>query len=268
MSVPKGKDEYTISGGNIVAFGISHSREEMQHIVCTDVFDKLYDVKENEDLVNSLQDTGFDKVVIMEKIFPWEPKADWEIGEAYAQSYAESNLSAVIPWGINRDIKKPGSSLPGADIIGIYKISTGSYFLFGEIKTSSENSYPPHVMYGDHGLKNQLEDLCKKKEITSQLVRYLGYRLKGNELWKDYQEAFKRYLSSNEEEVHILGILIRDVVPSEDDLKARAKSLERFTVGSRTIELVGIYVPENEIPDFPKMIQEEYERRSASNDTE
>ena len=121
---------------------------------------------------------------------------------------------------------------------------------------------------GSELLKNQLEDLCKKKEITSQLVRYLGYRLKGNELWKDYQEAFKRYLSSNEEEVHILGILIRDVVPSEDDLKARAKSLERFTVGSRTIELVGIYVPENEIPDFPKMIQEEYERRSASNDTE
>ena len=41
MSVPKGKDEYTISGGNVVAFGISHSREEMQHTVCTDVFDKL-----------------------------------------------------------------------------------------------------------------------------------------------------------------------------------------------------------------------------------
>jgi hypothetical protein len=62
----------------------------------------------------------------MEKIFPQDKKESWEIGEAYAQSYSESNLPAIIPWGITRDIKKPGSSLPGADIVGFYKHESGT----------------------------------------------------------------------------------------------------------------------------------------------
>lgn len=156
VAVPKGKNEYRINGDSVVAFGVSHSKKEMKLSLCTDVYDKLYDMKENIELVNSLQDTGFDRVLIMEKIFPQEKKEIWEIGEAYAQSYAESNLSAMIPWGITRDIKKPGSSLPGADIVGLYKHESGTYFLFGEIKTSSDQEYPPGVMYGEHGLKHQL----------------------------------------------------------------------------------------------------------------
>lgn len=265
MAIPKGKYEYKINSDKIVAFGCSHSKEEMELSLCTDVYDKLYDLKENMDLANSLQDTGFDRMLIMEKIFPQDEKESWEIGEAYAQSYAESNLSAIIPWGITRDLKKPGSSLPGADIVGLYQHESGTYFLFGEIKTSSDKNYPPGVMYGEHGLKHQLEDLCQRKEITNQLVNYLAHRLKNDVLWTKYANAFKTYMVSGEEAVHILGILIRDVVPSEDDLKTRTKALEKFAIGKRTIELVGIYVPEDEVRNFPYVIQEERERRSVSN---
>lgn len=265
VAIPKGKNEYKISSNSIVAFGISHSKEEMELSLCTDVYDKLYDMKENMDLANCLQDTGFDRMLIMEKIFPQDKKESWEIGEAYAQSYAESNLSAIVPWGITRDIKKPGSSLPGADIVGLYKHESGTYFLFGEIKTSSDKNYPPGVMYGENGLKNQLEDLCQRKKITNQLVNYLAHRLKNDALWPQYADAFKKYISSGEEAVHILGILIRDVAPSEDDLRTRTKALEKFAVGEKTIELVGIYVPEDEVRKFPYMIQKEYERRSISN---
>lgn len=215
VAIPKGKIEYNINSERIVAFGISHSKEEMELSLCTDVYDKLYDVKGNMDLVNSLQDTGFDRMLIMEKIFPQNRKESWEVGEAYAQSYAESNLSAVIPWGITRDIKKPGSSLPGADIVGLFKHESGTYFLFGEIKTSSDQNCPPKVMYGEHGLKQQLEDLCQKKELTSQLVKYLAHRLKGDTLWPQYKEAFQNYMGS-EEAVHILGVLVRDTLPSRD----------------------------------------------------
>lgn len=265
MAIPKGKNEYRISSDNIVAFGISHSQDEMELSLCTDVYDKLYDIKESIDLANCLQDTGFDRMLIMEKIFPQSQKESWEIGEAYAQSYAESNLSAIIPWGITRDIKKPGSSLPGADIVGLYQHKNSTYFLFGEIKTSSDKNYPPGVMYGEHGLKHQLEDLCQRKELTNQLVSYLAHRLKNDALWSQYADAFKNYMSTGEEAVHILGILIRDVNPSEDDLKTRTKSLEKFAVGNKTIELVGIYVPEEEVRNFPYVIQKEHERRSISN---
>lgn len=80
MAIPKGKNEYKINSTKIVAFGISHSKEEMELSLCTDVYNKLYDVKENIDLVNSLQDTGFDKMLIMQKIFPNDTKESWEIG--------------------------------------------------------------------------------------------------------------------------------------------------------------------------------------------
>ena len=72
-------------------------------------------------------------------------------------------------------------------------------------------------------------------------------------------------MNSREEAVHILGVLVRDVVPSEDDLRTRTKALEKFAVGKKTIELVGIYVPEDAVKKFPYIIQEEYERRSVSN---
>lgn len=265
MSIPKGKNEYTIKSNRISAFGISHTSAQMEVSLCTDVYDKLYDVKEINDLANSLQDTGFDKIVIMQNIFTQEKRECWEIGEAYAQAYAESNLSAFIPWGITRDIKKPGSSLPGADIVGLYKYNNSTYFLFGEIKTSSDKDCPPGVMYGEHGLKHQLEDLCQKKDIINQLVKYLAHRLKGHEAWPQYVEAFKQYLSSEQNAVHILGILVRDITPTDDDLKTRAKALEKFVVSGRTIELVGIYVPSDEIKRFPHIIWEEHERRSVSN---
>lgn len=117
----------------------------------------------------------------------------------------------------------------------------------------------------EHGLKQQLEDLCQRKEITNQLVNYLAHRLKNDVLWPQYADTFKKYMSSGEEAVHILGILIRDVIPSKDDLRTRTKTLERFAVGKKTIELVGIYVPEDEVRNFPYIIQEEHERRSVSN---
>lgn len=94
----------------------------------------------------------------------------------------------------------------------------------------------------------------QKKEITNQLVKYLAHRLKNDTLWPQYTDAFKNYMNSREEAVHILGVLVRDVVPSEDDLRTRTKALEKFAVGKKTIELVGIYVPEDAVKTFPYII--------------
>lgn len=111
MSMPKGNEEYLIENEKVVAFGISHSTQEMEAALQNEVYDKIFDVKEHSEIVESLSDTGFDKAIIMERLFPSEDKEDWEIGEAYAQVYAEANLNSNIPWGISRDIKKPKSSI-------------------------------------------------------------------------------------------------------------------------------------------------------------
>lgn len=264
MAVSKGTQEYLIESEKIVAFGVSHSDDEMRTALCGDVYDKLYDVKECVEIAEKLEDTGFDHAFIMEKLFSIKSKEDWEIGEAYAQAYAESNLNSTIPWGISRDLKKPGSSLPGADIIGLYEDEAGIRFLFGEIKTSSQKEYPPSVMYGEHGLKKQLEDLCQDEEIYKTLVKYLAYRLKKSDIWNKYQQAFKQYLESNGSKVHVLGVLVRDVEPKKEDLEGRAQKLEQFVVNGRSIELVGIYVPVDAISDFTLIVNEECERRSIS----
>lgn len=263
MSIPKGKIEYTIESGKVVAFGISHSEQEMEDALCNEVYDKLFDVQEHSEIVNSLSDTGFDKAIIMEQLCLSQNKEDWEIGEAYAQAYAEANLQANIPWGISRDIKKPKSSLPGADIVGLYQQDEYTYFLFGEIKTSSHNEYPPSVMYGEHGLKKQLEDLCEDKKLTNELVKYLAYRLKNSKLWSMYENAFIHYVKSDGKKIHILGVLVRDVEPKEEDFSTRAKKLEKFVIDGRSIELVGIYVPIDSIKKFPQIVLKESERRSA-----
>lgn len=93
----------------------------------------------------------------------------------------------------------------------------------------------------------------------------MAHRLKGGTLWPQYTEAFIKYMYSDQKTVHILGILVRDIMPSKEDLNTRAKALEKFAVGDRTIELVGIYVPKDELKKFPQFIQEERGRRSISN---
>lgn len=264
MSIPPGKKEYEIENDKIVAFGVSHTEDEMLDALCSSVYERICDLNGCEEIVGGLQDTGFDSAVIMQKLFPYVNRQAWEIGEAYAQSYAEENLSACIPWGISRDIKKPGSSLPGADIVGLYRDAESTYFLFGEVKTSSDRNVPPGVMYGETGLKKQLEDFCTDKNLVRQLVVYLAHRLKqDSNLWVGYKEAAIRYFQS-EDNIHVLGILVRDIPPDMADLAARASGMECYAVNGRVIELLGIYVPVGRIGDFSRMIREEYERRSAS----
>jgi hypothetical protein len=48
-------------------------------------------------------------------------------------------------------------------------------------------------------------------------------------------------------EVRIFGILIRDVAPHQDDLKARVTALGLNCPGSTVIELLGIYLPQGRI---------------------
>lgn len=270
MSMAKGKNEYVVDNKKVVAFGVSHTTEEMEEALKNEVYNKLFDVEEHSEITDMLSETGFDKALLMEKLFPITEKEEWEIGEAYAQAYAEENMNSLIPWGISRDIKKPGSSLPGADIIGLYKDEEDVCFLFGEVKTSSQVSYPnpPSVMYGEHGLKKQLEDLCSNIEITDSLVRYLAYRLKKSTMWEDFKKAWENYNTSSGQKVHIIGVLIRDVEPKEEDLKARANGLQSFAVEGRKIELVGIYLPVGSVAKFPDIIQKEHERRSISSDKE
>jgi hypothetical protein len=136
--------------------------------------------------------------------------------------------------------------LPGADLVGIHCDGETERFAFGEVKTSSEKKYPPGVMHGRTGFKQQLEDLRDKVGIRDDLVKYLWHRAL-NASWKSrFINAFERY-NTNHTDVGLFGVLVRDVEPHEDDLRVRVSKLSEDCPQPMSIELLAFYLPSGSI---------------------
>lgn len=177
-----------------------------------------------------------------------EPEA-WRVGEAIAEHYLTTNHACHFPWPDGRDERKRGSSLPGADLVGFQNDGERDLFAFGEVKTSSENAYPPSAAYGRHGLKKQLEDLRDQQMIRNDLVKYLGHRAIRSS-WQDrYRSAAAIYLQ-NPCEVRIFGLLIRDVPPDPGDLNARVTCLGEECPGATVMNLFALYLPPGRITNL------------------
>lgn len=122
----------------------------------------------------------------------------------------------------------------------------GDCFAFGEVKTSSQNEYPPSSMYGRSGLKRQMEDLRDSTRIRDGLLIYLAQRA-GEAPWKGrFKSASARYLQ-NPSDVHLYGVLIRDVQAEAADLCRRVESLGTDCPTGTQIELLALYVPSGSI---------------------
>jgi len=193
-------------------------------------------------LLDGLTDTDFARHNLETLLSSTRPPEDWRVGEALAESYLCDCKDCYFPWPDGRDERKRGSSLPGADLVGFRLIGGTERFAFGEVKTSTEATYPPGAAYGRHGLKQQLEDLRDRQDIRDGLVVYLAHRA-GTAPWRNrFRNASTAYLR-NTNDVHIFGLLIRDVPPHENDLRARVESLTHGCPPATVIELAAIYLP-------------------------
>ena len=131
------------------------------------------------------------------------------------------------------------------DICGIRADNDGSYqFFFCEVKTSSEQTYPPQVASGSPhygGLAAQVKELRDNQKVLKTIIRYLACRSK-EEPWRTrFQCAVGRYLVQNSD-VSIFGFMVRDVAPDKKDLEKRVKDVAASTNGSR-IEFLALYLP-------------------------
>ena len=152
---------------------------------------------------------------------------------------------------MSRDARRSRASLPSADLVGFTAGKTGERFLFGEIKTSSQASYPPGVIYGSAGLRHQLEELQDSVSVREVLVRYLAVRAE-HAPWRDrFLGAARRYLADRSD-VRLYGVLIRDVPPDSLDLQASVSLLANNCSGTMQVELLGIYLPEGRIDRLPE----------------
>jgi hypothetical protein len=254
MTIPFGTKIYSLGTPPVLGTGYLFTIDEFQQIL-DPVTETFYDTEGSallREMMQSVADTGFERNAI-ERIIQHSPSIDnWRIGEALAEVYLTEHRHSLFPWTTSRDVRNINVSLPGADLVGFQRDSDSneSYrFLFGEVKTSQDNSYPPNVMYGRSGMIFQIENICNNIKVRDVLVKYILFRIQNinNSTYKTYYKiAVKRYLHNNKDCI-LFGVLVRDVEPNIDDLRTRIQHLESINSQMITIELIALYLPIGQI---------------------
>lgn len=252
MTVSAGEVVYFLGEDSCSGVGLKWTDNELSAAMDERIAAVLFDDegKANiEDVLASLAETDFAQEGLRRVLEDPDEIEDWRVGEAIAETYLTDHRSCSFPWPDGRDERKSGSSLPGADLVGFGIDDEGDCLAFGEVKTSSEQNYPPGAMYGRTGLKQQLEDLRDDETIRDDLVRYLGHRA-GSASWRTrFEQAASRYLR-NTSDIQLYGCLVRDVEPHQDDLRVRVGKLAVVCPEGMRIELLALYLPQEGLDDI------------------
>lgn len=240
-----GTECYSQGASPATGMGRSWNAEELGAAINGQVSALVFDDQGKADiqeLLSGIAETSFEHEQLAQALTAPEDIEDWRVGEAIAEAYLTEHRDCLFPWPDGRDERKSGSSLPGADLVGVREDEQGDRFVFGEVKTSGEAKYPPGAVYGRTGLKQQLEDLRDKVGIRNDLFKYLGHRAK-NATWRDrFKTASKRYLN-NTSDIQLFGVLVRDVEPNVDDVRVRVEKLGNGCPAGTQIELLALYLP-------------------------
>ena len=163
----------------------------------------------------------------------------WEWGEIFATSQIEKLMHVRIPWPVIRDKRAKNASLPGPDIVGLLTRNGNVFFAFGEVKTSSEENLPPSVVtHSRTGLISQIKHLAYGNVIEP--IKWLLYKVENQEWAPDFWKALEIWLK-NQESIFVMGLLVRDTVPTKKDLH---RAFEEFkdNTGSE-IRFFAFYLP-------------------------
>ena len=240
---------YAIGTLPVTGTGLGVAGERLDEALSGPVAAIVFDdagTEEIASLLDGVADTEFTRENLDSLLNAAHPPEDWRVGEALAESFLTRCRDCYFPWPDSRDERKRGSNLPGADLVGFHRDREVDRFAFGEVKTSAENTYPPGAAYGRYGLKQQMEDLRDCREIREGLVRYLALRA-GQASWRDRFRSAATVYFQNTCDVRIFGLLVRDVPPHEDDLRARVDRLRLNCPAAMSIELIAIYLPPGRI---------------------
>ncbi len=249
MTVASGETVYNEGGAPCSGLGLTWSGDEFNAAMNGSVAAVLFDdagKADIEGILIDLAETEFEQDGLRRILSRPDYMEDWRVGEAIAEIYLTDHRDCVFPWSDRRDERKRGSSLPGADLVGFHADNQGYCLAFGEVKTSSEDRYPPGIMHGRKGLKQQLEDLRDRVSIRDDLFKYLGHRAGGSDWREQFRKAAKRYLANNSD-VRLYGFLVRDVEPNRDDVRVRVEKLGKDCPKGMRIELLALYLPKGSI---------------------
>jgi hypothetical protein len=140
----------------------------------------------------------------------------------------------------------PKGNKTGADLVGFIEIDGQVLFLFGEVKTSSENAHPPQVMTYEDGMENQLCNLCDHPEKRRILISYLQNKARlfedGHSFKDDFNASNKTYYAENGM-CQLVGVLVRDTDPSEEDISESYHRIKDQILEPTGLKLLALYVP-------------------------
>lgn len=230
--------------------GIRFHVDFIKEYIPSRVRNRFFDVPGTNELADEFEDlvkTGFEKQVLIDVFNLEETVTYWKIGESLAECYLEDHKNIRFHYNYLRDAKNPEAYRTGADLVGFVDIGNETVFIFGEVKTSNDKSSPPRVLYGRSGMINQLEKIKGDPTIKDHLVRWLGFKVKdlsdNHPFRTDYRRALTIYIKSKKNRVKLIGILVRDTIPTERDLKSRCKNLGKDLQEGMKVEMIALYVP-------------------------
>ena len=250
-----GKECYHEKNGAIHGYGRKWSEDDLSSALYNEVASLVYDDAGNEHIQSILEKvvtTDFDKTELEKVLAISDSIKDWQVGEAIAECYLTQHCNCLFPWPDGRDVRRPKSSLPGADLVGYISKQGETRFVFGEVKTSAEAKWPPQVCRGKKDcLVNQVKDLCLEENIKNQIFIYLGSR--AGTLDKQFMDAAKHYIN-DKTNVHIIGFLVRDVEPNADDLKKPLQDISGICPSKTKTEFLALYLPNDKINTLAKTV--------------
>lgn len=222
---------------------IAASEEECRQYFVRRVSAKLAESDGTEELrqhLIELETTGFDLGGLLGQVENSPRAKDWEIGEAFAEIALEDGHEAMFPWPTGFDKRTRKASLPGPDLVGLQR-HAAPRFVFGQVKSSSENRVPPQVVNSTEDcLRKQMIQLRHRPTDRQTLVSWLLVRMRGTE-WEDaFNEALKGYA---EGDMWLVGVLVsgrRD--PVEADLTNICDGI-KHQPGVAEVHLLGFYLP-------------------------
>lgn len=245
MTVARGRSVYSAGNPPSTGLGLSWSGQDLDAAMNSRVAAVLFDDEgkaDIEEILRGIVDTEFARDGLRRVLANPGDIEDWRVGEAIAETWLTDHRNCHFPWSDGRDERKRGSSLPGADLVGLHIDAKGECLAFGEVKTSSEAKYPPRAIYGPTGLNQQPEGLRDCTSVRDDLFKYLGHRAMGATWMDRFRRAGKRYLA-NKSDVRLFGFLVRDVSPHRDDVNVGVARLGQDCPNGTRIELLALYLP-------------------------
>jgi hypothetical protein len=242
---------YTLKNGYC---GISFNDEnDFKSLLCSDIKKRLVDEPVRQDLLSTLKtlqtDTGFassqNLLLDIQALSNNNINVkNFEIGEAIAEVVLENDFKCRFHWNKRRDSKNPEANQTGADLVAFIELNGDILFLFGEVKTSSEEKSPPQVLtQKGKGMIAQLKELYSNHQKRLDLIRYLQTKIAlTDNIKKDFQLAIKAYYNPDNN-YQLIGVLIRDTEANEDDLKNVYEDLKDTILKPTGLQLVAVYLP-------------------------